>query len=305
MTHHADAVALIHALQQGQPAHVGFVWPIVSTMLAAERLHPTYRAAPTFDPDAKRYADHGGLLDALEERFTNHPRTGLVGKKYSPLARLVHDTDVEIADDTVTACLHANFGEELRATVNEICRVIGELHDNVASHARGAGFSALQVYQGKPSAIVEFAVCDAGVGLLRNVMRVEPTVTTHQAAVHWCFQKGNTTARSPVDDISQRLPDDAPMNPYPKHIPTRSTENHHLGEGLWQLLRLVVEIGGTLWALTGDAELEVTPANPAGTYTRSKLDWHGLAIEVSLPVGSIYASQPKAGDESIAWRFGI
>jgi hypothetical protein len=95
------------------------------------------------------------------------------------------------------------------------------------------------------------------------------------------------------------------MNPYPPTVPTRSTENHHVGEGLWQLHYLVRAIGGTLWALTGDAELEVSPANPLGTYTRSRIDWLGLAIEVTFPVGSIYMSPPRVGDESIAKRFGI
>lgn len=296
--HHWDAVEHLAQLRSGLPVSVDFVSPIVSTMLACEGLN---KAPLDVDFPGNTYAKNIGLEDAVNGRPPLYKATGLAGRTYSALAKLKEYADVDAATDTVAACLDHQFGGSFRATVNEICRIIGELHDNVASHARGSGFSALQVYEKR----VEFAVADVGVGLLANVKTVSPAMLSHQAAIAWCFEKGNTTAASSHGGFEQRLPEDALYNPYPKAVPTRFTENNHLGEGLWQLLQLVGSLHGDLWVLTGDAELTCGSANPRGSYHKSALNWRGLAIEVILPVDRLFVAPPQGRDESVVRRFGI
>ena len=305
MDNHAKAVELVRWLWAGRSAQVSWVSPVVATMLAAARLRPGMLPQVTFTPGSESYARSIGLLAALAGETPNVNPSGLAGLTYSPLAQLALPRDVDVANDVVQACLDTQLGGQYGATVNEVGRVIGELHDNVASHARGAGFSALQVYRDPDR--VEIAVVDAGVGLLRNVRSAKVAgVDTHQAAIDWCFKKGNTTAPAGnVHPFAQRLPEDALSNPYAPTVPVRSSENHHMGEGLWQLLQLVKHLRGQLWMLTGDAQLIVNERHPQGSYQRSLLDWQGLAIEVIFPVESVFVAPPRSGDEGIAQRYRI
>lgn len=79
-----------------------------------------------------------------------------------------------------------------------------------------------------------------------------------------------------------------------------------MGEGLWQLYQLVSGLKGSLWVLTGNAELLVTPAG-APSYSPAKLTWDGLVIEVHLPVAeyAIGLGCDSVGNEDIARRLGI
>ena len=83
-----------------------------------------------------------------------------------------------------------------RFVLDKTARVVGELHDNVASHASGRGFSAAQFYRQGRSRL-EIAIADGGSGFLRNVRRVMPNITTHGAAIEWCLKKGNVSVRPP------------------------------------------------------------------------------------------------------------
>lgn len=192
---HAHAVRYIERIRDGQQVEVDWVSPIVATMLAAERIHENHNLNLSFSGCAE-YAEYIGLNQVVRG---NGQVTERQPKKctYSPLARLATHDDVDRALDIVTSVLDRHMGDEHRSTINEVCRIVGELHDNVASHARGAGFSALQVYTEQRRSRVELAVVDAGIGLLANVKRVDARVKTHQAAIHWCLQKGNTTAAPP------------------------------------------------------------------------------------------------------------
>jgi hypothetical protein len=171
---HANALRYLR-MARDRTAKVSFVSPIVSTMIAASHLQQT-PGSYEFVGDAQGYAEHIGLLAAMEGRRRASARPGgLAGVTYSPLAQLRRHLDVEAATDTVTECLYGGLVDADRTTINEVSRVIGELHDNVASHAAGAGYSALQVYRNPQR--LEFAVVDAGVGLLQNVQRVRGGVT--------------------------------------------------------------------------------------------------------------------------------
>lgn len=217
------------------------------------------------------------------------------------MVQLSTHAEVETAVGIISSCLHTQLSSK-QATVNEVANIIGELLDNVASHARGAGFSALQVYN-KPSRI-EFAVVDCGVGLLEKVRLVEPTIETHANAIYKCFQMGFTTARPPADDFAQRMPQDSISSPFGPSVSLLHDANNHQGLGLWSLAQVVGRLQGELWAMTGDAELHVGQ-DFRQEYRRSRIDWQGVAIEVTLPVEETFVRPPHVDDESIARRFKI
>lgn len=294
---HKNAIEHIAQARRLGSSAVRFVSPIVSTMIACESAGSSGATRFNFEGNAKTYAKTIGLAAVLEGAQLSQNRSGLVGSTYSPLARLAQHCEVEAATDTVAGCLRERMGAgDHEHTVNEIFRVIGELHDNVASHARGAGYSALQVYSRGAVPRVEFAVVDGGVGLLANARCADPAIDRHESAIRWALIQGNTSARAP-DAMAQSLPEDATFNPFPPSVPLRFTENHHLGEGLWQLRRLVVDLDGSLWVMTGNADLLVTPENHAGSYRRRATVWSGLAIEVNLPICSTTHSGPDAEDD--------
>lgn len=302
---HTKATQAVSALRHRRHVEIGFVSPIVSAMLAVERTRHAGTPNIEFRGDAQRYAEHTGLSEFITNGTLPPPRATSPRATYSPLTRLERADEVDAATGRLAECLHASISApELRTTVAEIAKLLGELMDNVASHARGVGFSALQVYS-RPAVRVELAVVDGGVGLLHNARRTESAIHSDEDAIKWCFVRGNTSARVPPGTWPQRLPEDAHANPYPKDLITQSSENHHAGEGLWQLLQLVNKLGGELWLLTGTGELSVAPTHVAGRWHRSPLDWKGVAIEVSLPVEVTYVADPQPGDEVIAGRFGI
>ena len=116
---------------------------------------------------------------------------------------------------------------------DQLAKVVGELHDNVASHASGLGFSCAQAYNDAGAKRIEFALADRGRGMLRNVRELFPEVESHPEAIAWCLKRGNTTARNESDPWAQRLPDDAMVSPFPGNTRPESREDHHIGEGLW------------------------------------------------------------------------
>ncbi|EYF03401.1 hypothetical protein [Chondromyces apiculatus] len=101
----------------------------------------------------------------------------------SPLTSLARTDEVEGCTKLVTSILQTTMTLEEHASAEPLRRLIGELHDNVAAHASGRGYSALQVYADR----AEFAVCDFGCGFLRNVRRVAPDVDSHEKS-SWKFQ---------------------------------------------------------------------------------------------------------------------
>jgi hypothetical protein len=195
----------------------------------------------------------------------------------SPLTSLVYPSEVEVCNRRVSAILKDVLTGAEQATLDPSRLLIGELHDKVASHAKGRGYSALQVY----SDHAEFAVCDTGRGFLRNVRRVEKNVLTDKDAIEWALLKGNTTATR-RDPFAQR--DDVEWD-------DNHDGNHHMGIGLWRLVRLVEETSGRLWIWSGDTTYYQTAERRS--YQKAPVAWSGVMIELEVPK---LTSPPTFGD---------
>lgn len=232
-----------------------------------------------FHGDSGSYADTIGLAATIRGEDPQPRAGGLAGYSYSPIAKLDTPVTVEQATNVVTACLYQQLTGTIPLLLTSISHVIGEMHDNIASHAHGAGFSALQYYPAKRCVL--FAIADTGVGLLANAARAVKSIHSHQKAIHWCFGRGHTSAGA-VDDWAQSAPWDS-NSPYPSSVPIRTDGNNHAGQGLWQLLELVKRAKGSFWVWSGDCELKV-PWVGTPKYSQSSLFWQGLAIEVMIPV---------------------
>lgn len=279
-------------------ARVGFVSPVVSVILAAESRRGGVFGID-FEAPARTYADHVGLDSILKGVPPCVFGSSGEGMNYSPVVPLLQEEDVEFATGTVTTCLFHQLGAAYRGFAQEVSGVVGELHDNVLSHARGAGYSALQLYEGRR---IEFAVADGGVGLLRNA-KSTASVSTDQAAIEWALTKNNTSAR-PTPDLAQKVPSDMIHNPFRGRAIVSTTSNNHMGHGLWRLTELVKSFQGSLWVASGEASFLISPASPRGEYRRFPLGWKGLAIELELPVR--LASLGNRRDDSVlAKRLGL
>lgn len=298
MSSRTRALPDLHHLLRGGTAHVDFITPLFAVGGAALRTRGPLSVL--LSDRARSYASTIGLDDALVGREPQRPPER--GRSYSALARLDSAAAVERCSEVIDDFVYEQLAAHERLA-RGIARVVGELHDNVASHARGVGFSAAQRF----GTNIEIAVADAGRGMLSNVRRKVPAVSTHEEALAWCLQRGNTTADA-VDEMAQWLPDDAACNPYPPTVKTVAERhaNHHMGEGLWQLQELVRTVRGSLLLWTGDARIWV---DGDGEKRERAPDWQGLIIEMTLPVagGAGETGEWTVSDEleALAKRLGI
>jgi hypothetical protein len=149
---------------------VSFVSPVVSAVLAAAATFPGKVREVELLGECRTYADTTGLSEALRGEPIPVGQTGaLHGRTYSRLTRLSNHNEVDVCNSVIGDLLHRQFpSQENKTFVNAVLKVVGELHDNVASHARGVGFSAAQVYTNRPAGgqRVEFAIADRGCGML-------------------------------------------------------------------------------------------------------------------------------------------
>ena len=285
---------------------VDFVSPVVATVLAAAAIrNPSIRDIE-LDQTCQSYAETTGLTEALQNVGQPTGQTGpLHGKTYSRLTKLRTHDEVDGANSVIGDLLHQQLGAG-RFT-NEIQKVVGELHDNVASHANGIGFSAAQVYGVGQNRTIEFAIADGGCGLLVNAQRVSP-VSSDEDAILWSLEKGNTSA-PPRPDMAQRLPDDYIVSPLPPKVPSFSNENHHVGEGLYTLTELVRHAGGKLWIWSGKCSVQYQGGIRTPFRTADYPSWEGLAIEVELPLASaettISDRHTKCELDAIAAKLGL
>ncbi len=286
---------------------MGFVSPAVSAMLAAASVSRTMSGIAKrtqFSHSCRAYAENNGLIDTLNGQYKFPVRGGLQGVRYTKLTKLATHDEV----DACNAIVNDLFTFQLRgystAVIRKLAKVVGELHDNVASHANGAGFSCAQVYNDSDGRRIEFAIADAGCGMLENVSRRIPEIADDNCAIRWCLQKGNTTAQT-AGGWAQRLPDDTICNPYPEGIETIATEDHHVGEGLWQLSELVRGSSGKLVVLSGTGECFAEGGKESAR--SSALKWPGVVIEfeITVPLDAGEAQQQSDRLEGIAKRIGI
>jgi hypothetical protein len=251
------AIQLVRAVSSDALSmQVEWLSPIIVAMLAAAvagdvRARERVRERISLSPEQQAYSLTCGLQAIIEGRYETPSVTGLQGLTYTRLTRLASPHEVDACNAVINNLFYEQLGKNGEEFIRLLSKVVGELHDNVASHARGVGFSSAQRYRRAGGDVIQFAIVDCGIGMLRNVKRVAPSVTTDERAIDWCLQRGNTTAVSDGDDWAQRLPEDSLFSPYPETVRTIAGENHHQGLGLWHLREIVRAAGGSFWVASG------------------------------------------------------
>lgn len=266
----------------GQTAEVRFLRPVISTILACSRLH--LRRAPSVSfvaKDAAEYATHSGLSLALAGDYDAmvRPRGHYEGLTWSHLTTLYQHVEIEACNKTINDLLFAQLTALPPKVVDAIARIIGELHDNVASHSNGRGFSSAQFYPGHRGHLdcLEVSVADVGWGFLRMVHRIIPDIQTDAEAIKWCLQKGNTTWRPSIS------PGDLHEFPYPYAEPVGHSgqADHHMGWGLWLLSELVRTTHSTLWIWSGNASFTLSEDGSEKMET-TPIKWPGVLIDLTV-----------------------
>lgn len=204
-----------------------------------------------------------------------HAQGYLHGKTYSPLEWLHSHEHIHRCNETVGRLFSnqilGNHNRSLRRTIN---RIAGELHDNVASHSRGRGFSAAQVYGDR----IEYAIADAGCGFLFNARRAATWPQNDWEAIHWAFVRGNTSAvsRPPGMEFQRGFRGD-------DYGLCAADDDAHAGWGLDELRSMIDQTNGVLWVASGAC---------AYLYSNMKwqpytlnVPWNGVFIEFQLPRG--------------------
>ena len=309
---HQIVSRILKQLDSGvQVSPVAFVSPIFSVMVAmcASRSQLSLKERLHFVGDCESYAQNNGLLDCLAGKYQFPLPSGRQGVTYTKLTRLQNHVEVDACNAVVNSLIHQHVDTVSPEAANHLCQIVGELHDNVASHARGWGFSCAQVYPERNQGAVRlnFAIADGGCGMLQNVQRIRPDIQTDGDAIQWCLGQGNTTARQ-KDEWAQRLPDDYMIAPFPDSVTRYSQENHHMGLGLWQLAELVRIFRGELWIASGRGRCN-DGGNGVGIQQFSQVDapWNGVAIECEITVrsGQRVTHEQAADLEALAERIGL
>jgi hypothetical protein len=267
-----SALSVVSAARVGR-AEVGWVSPAVSVCLAAERS----RGRPLdvrFIGDARRYAEIVGLSEAVRGANPVHVQGFLHGRTYSPLEWLHSHEHVHRCNETIGRLLETQLGGDhhrgLRRSLNKI---VGELHDNVASHSRGKGFSAAQVYLNR----IEYAVADVGCGFLSNARRAAPWLQSDFDGIAWAFVRGNTSApATPHAGLGFQRglgEDETGVSEY--------AGDEHAGWGLDELRAMIDQTNGDLWVASGAAGLRY--AGGAWVPYTLSVPWNGVFIELEVP----------------------
>ncbi len=274
--HHS--IQAVRTIRAGQELTVGFVNPLLACVLAASRIGLGRDPLVTFRDDSSRYAEHSGLLSALKGDYAGmiRPRSGYEGQTWSHLTTLYTHGEIEGCNQTINDLLFTQLGGMPKAVLDHTARVVGELHDNVASHASGRGFSAAQYYQSGRSRL-ELAIVDHGRGFLRNVRQTMRAEMDDGAAIRWCLQKGNTTWRPRSHSPAEQTWGD----PYMEALDRGESENHHKGWGLALLTELVRATHGRLRIWSGNGVYHLAE-NGADQIIPAEQVWDGVAIAVTL-----------------------
>jgi hypothetical protein len=300
---------LLAALRDdGGAVPVTFLSPIVVTMLAAaSAMGSRIRERIRINPEAETYAVSCGLQAVLEGGYEPPVRTGRQGSTYTRLTRLQSEHEVDACNAVINDLFHERLGDNGGEFVRLLSKVVGELHDNVASHSRGVGYSSAQRYKWPRGEFIQFAIVDSGVGMLENVRRIVQDVRADEEAIEWCLKRGNTTAARESDGWEQRLPEDSVVSPYPATVRTVTSDNHHQGLGLWQLQELARVAGGSFWVGSGAGQCRCLAGDGHPTYDSASPPWQGVAIEVELPVptGAPPDAARRAALEGLAERLGL
>ncbi len=204
--HHDDAIRIVtNLVSRTGPVRVDWVSPAMSAVLAAISLQERDEVHRIeFSAQCQEYAENVGLVDVLnrDSSAPNSKQGSRCGGTYSPLASLAFHSEVESCNRLVNGVFRTALGKS--NLVRPVCKVVGELHDNVASHACGRGYSAAKIYRHSSSPdMLEFAIADSGRGLLGNARRADARICTDAQAIRWALEKGTTSARR-ADPMAQR-----------------------------------------------------------------------------------------------------
>lgn len=288
------------------PYTVEWVSPVLSCLVAAGSIADRSTIPRIdFSPAAEGYATSCGLIDVLAGKPVTVVRSGRQGSTYTRLTRLATHSEVDHCNSVINDLIFEQFSGFSESIVSLLAKVVGELHDNVASHASGVGFSAAQVYTDGFNRRIEFAIVDAGCGMLKNVRSVNCQIQSDPDAIDWCLKRGHTTARNADNDWEQLVPEDMAVSPFPVSTPRVTSEDHHFGEGLWTLSELIRITRGSLWILSGAGEYRYL--NEEARLTHSQTAWPGVAIEFELmvPRDSLLDDARETELESLGKRLGI
>lgn len=215
------------------------------------------------------------------------------GENYSPLAVLDAEEKTNEATRDIASCIRTWFrGGELETFAAELCDVVGDLHDNVWSHAKSPGISMAQKWPSADgqSAILEFALADAGYGFLRELIRSGVSrregIEDPVAAIAWCIVRGNSSKIKQEDPWAQRLPEDSMGNSMGPIARIVTKENNHLGLGLAKLVDLVTKFKGTLWLASSNAILTID-AKGGTKYQHLPFNWNGVLLSCRFNVAVV------------------
>ncbi|WP_127958763.1 hypothetical protein [Serratia microhaemolytica] len=228
-----------------------------------------------------------------------------VGENYSLVTPLINVESVDDATSTINSCIRKLVLEGKTASVqgvDELTKVIGELHDNVWSHGKSTGFSFAQ-RSAVPNTkheeyYIEFSLADCGCGFLGELKRAGiPSIETHQEAIEWCIQENNSSKHADrQDDWAQRLPlGHIGGNTFGKGVAIKEKDNNHQGLGLYHLMQLVKKYSGELQLATGNVCLEAQ--GDKVSYEALDSEWKGVAISCRFKINELIVEVDKDTNE--------
>lgn len=236
----------------------------------------------------KSYLTTIGFSNHILGQKQNINRSDLCGKNYSVLAPLTNENQTENANSLINNCIRHNIGINANkpTSAHTLAEIVGELHDNVWSHAKSAGFSLFQKTRIKNDSFLEFAIADKGYGFLRELKRVKIDVADDKEAIEWCLRQGNTSKKPKKDDgWTQQLPSDVIGNPMGEHA-TYHNGNHHQGLGLAKLKEMIIEAKGTLKIASGN-QLYILNNGTEKWADITMMPWTGVAISFVIPIKNL------------------
>lgn len=189
------------------------------------------------------------------------------GHNYSLMTPLQNPGAVDDATTVISSCIRnlacGSSGKRPEG-ISALTQVVGELHDNVWSHGFSTGFSFAQRWAvpgaNPPDHYIEFALADHGKGFLTELNGAGiPNINTHEDAIRWCIQEGNSSKHADMQDgWEQSLPDwHTGGNVFGHGVSVKEKENNHQGLGLYHLIRLINTYNGELLLATGDVCLSM------------------------------------------------
>ena len=272
---------------------IDFLTPLLAVSLCgAFNARRVSRTQVKFGNAAHTYAQNCGLLDPeSDSQSANKP---LQGMTYCSIQRIRSPDDVDRCNESLTDLL-CNQPENCRNQdlVRATSSVIGEIHDNVASHANDQGFSAAQVYNREQKQI-QIAVADIGRGIGGSIRSAGQEYKDYndRQALEWCLVRGNTSAKLRQNSDSligpQKIDHYAFYNPFPSGTPVSSETNNHMGEGFYKLVELIKETRGKTWIWSGNTSM----LNDKGFthWIDPGLDWRGTIVAIEIPIDAFQTS---------------